>query len=240
MSLGSSVGLAGRPPASASLAETIVYLMVARDPQQAAEVILGYLMGLSGARAGAIFGVGAAGPQLSVGLGIDQHALDWTAEAWRESATPLQQGRLSRSDDRFLVPVICQGRLRALVYMTAAQLDLDTIAELAAVIGDAAIRSARQLSPASSIDNYLAEAPSRAIERRRLVILLARYEENVARVARALGVTRTTVYKRLSSLGIPRERTSQGHAGSGPVGVPRGAPPEPADHGPLTGAEREA
>src|SRR5262249_15627861 len=144
--------------------------------------------------------------RLLVGQGIDQQALDWTAQTWRQSAAALREGRLSRCDERFLVPVRRSGRLTALVYMSAAELDLDGIAPGADLIGDAAPRGARQPRQSSPVDAYLAEAPTEEIERRRLVLLLERHEGNVARVARELRVARTTVYKRMAAMGIPRQR----------------------------------
>lgn len=58
-----------------------------------------------------------------------------------------------------------------------------------------------------------------AAERETLVALLVANEWNVARVARLLGVTRTTVYNRIRRLKVPRERVRKskprrGRAGS--------------------------
>jgi hypothetical protein len=182
--------------------------MVAKDPRQSADIILGFLMGVNGARAGAIFSV-RDGVTLFVGHGIGQDVLDWTSDCWRCDEKALQQGRLSRTDERFLVPVVRGERLVALVYLAAPQLDLTSIGEVSASIGDAVVRSAQQPSASTPVENYLEHTSAKEIERRKLVLLLDRHEWNVARVARELQVTRTTVYKRLESFGITRKRIAK-------------------------------
>ena len=106
--------------------------------------------------------------------------------------------------------------MAALVYLAASQLDLGSIAEVGGLVSDALIRSSRHPPSASPVENYLAQTPSREIERRKLVILLDRHEWNVSRVARELRVTRTTIYKRLDSFGITRKRVPK----DGPSPVP--------------------
>jgi hypothetical protein len=193
-------------------AEAIVQLMVASDPRQTAYALLEFLLHANGARTGAIFAVDG-GVRLVVGHSIDQDALDWTSPSWSRSQGALRQGRLSRSDDRSLLPVLRGDRLIALVYLGAGHVDMDSVAELSPLIGEAVIRAAHSKSPASatvSIDSYLGHASAQEIERRKLCLLLDRHEWNVARVARELQVTRTTVYKRLASLGIARKRVPKG------------------------------
>lgn len=177
--------------------------MVAKDPQQTADTILAFLMGVNGARSGAIYSVGQE-LRLFVGHRIGQDALEYAKARWLTDHVSLRQGRLSRSDDRFLVPILKGDRLVAIVFLTAGQLDLGSIGEVAALIGEATLRS----GPAtpSPVEEYLEKTPAEEIERRKLMILLERHEWNVARVARELQVTRTTIYKRLESFGISRKR----------------------------------
>jgi AraC-like DNA-binding protein len=178
--------------------------MVAKDPQQTADTILAFLMGVNGARSGAIYSVGE-GLRLFVGHRIGQDTLEYAKARWLTDQESLRQGRLSRSDDRFLVPILKGERLVAIVFLTAHQLDLGSIAEVAALIGEATLRSGQPATP-SPVEEFLEKTPAEEIERRKLLILLERYEWNVARVARELQVTRTTIYKRLESFGISRKR----------------------------------
>src|SRR5258708_2151927 len=204
-------------------AEMVVRLMVAKDPRRSADSILEFLMGVSAARAGAVFAVDSA-PTLFVGRGIAQEALDWTEVCWGQEGKRLKEGRLSRSDGRLLLPVLRRDRLMALVYLEADQVDLQSLSAVSCLLGDAVVRGMRQNISSSAVQTYLEQTPKEASRRRRLVILLDRHEWNVARVARELHLTRTTIYKRLVTFGIPRKHVpkGQGHLRSPqprPVGV---------------------
>jgi len=188
-------------------AEAVVQLMVARDPHRSAEAILAFLMGVNGAAAGAIFSI-EGGRRLFSAYGIDEDALDWTAQCCDRSAKTLHEGKLVRSDDRFLVPILRGDRLAALVYLATTQVDLGSISEVSALISDA-VRSRRQPSAPSPVEVFLQQTPQKEIERRKLVVLLEQHEWNVARVARELQVTRTTVYKRLELFGIVRKHVAK-------------------------------
>jgi hypothetical protein len=197
-------------------AEAVVRLMVDRDPRQAAETILLFLMGVNGAAAGAIF-FATDDLRLFVGHRIGQEALDWAGQRWSADRSPLLQGRLSRSGDQFLVPILRAERLAAVVFLAASQLDLGSIEEVSGLIAEAVVRAARQPHGASAVDAYLERTPAKEIERRKLVILLDQHEWNLARVARELRVTRTTLYKRLTSFGIPRKHVAKQRRETDPI-----------------------
>jgi hypothetical protein len=179
--------------------------MVTKDPRQSLDTILEYLIGVNDARAGAVFGV-EGGPTLTLGRGIAQDALDWALACWSGDEASLRDGRLSKSDSRFLLPVLRRERLVALVYLEADHVDLETVADVSSLIGDVTQQSGRQPDSLSPVESYLEHTPASEIERRKLLILLDRHEWNVARVARELKVTRTTVYKRLEAFAIPRKK----------------------------------
>ncbi len=201
---GSDRRLTPQPP------EAAVPLMLARDPQQCADIVLSFLMRIHGARAGAIFAVEAPPTaeraRLFVGNGIDQRALEWTAASWSGEQRALEQGRMSRHDERFLLPILRGGEVAALLYLTTTQVDLGSVDEVAGLISDAVLRGGRQPPATSPVEVYLERTPAKEIERRRMLMLLERHEWNLARVARELRVTRTTVYKRLQAYGITRKR----------------------------------
>jgi hypothetical protein len=180
-------------------------LMVVKDPRQSVETILEFLMGVNGARATAVFALEPQ-PSLFVGRGIAQVGLDWTLARWTEERGALQSGRWSRADERFLIPVARQERVNALLYLEAAQVDLESLSEVTPLIASAVHGGLTQPAMLSPVESYLEQTPSEEIERRKLLILLDRHEWNVARVARELRMTRTTVYKRLADFAIPRKR----------------------------------
>ena len=107
-------------------------------------------------------------------------------------------------------PVLRADRLIALVYLGTTCLDLESIAEVSGLVAGAVIHTVAHEAPPSSVESYLAQTPAKEIERRRLLLLLDRHEWNVARVARELELTRTTVYKRLEEFGISRKRVAKG------------------------------
>ncbi len=150
-------------------AETVVRLMVAKDPRRSADTILEFLMGVSAARAGAVFSADHA-PTLFVGRGIAQEALDWTAACWVQDRKRLEEGRLSRSDSRLLLPVVRGDRLAALVYLEADQVDLESLSDVSGLLGDAVFRSSRQTVSTSAVATYLEQTPAEEIEKRKLVI----------------------------------------------------------------------
>lgn len=204
--------------------EAVVRIMVARDPRQSADTILEFLMGVNGAAAAAVFAVDN-GPRLFVGHGITQRALDWTAECWRTDARNLADGRLSRSDRCLLLPVLRRERLAALVYLEATQADLDSLAEVSGLLAEAVTKGTAQPDRSSTVAAYLQETAAEEIESRRLVLLLDRFEWNIARVARELRKSRDTIYKRLRTFGIVRKRVPKTagatRAAATTSGVPR-------------------
>src|SRR5712692_10968374 len=185
--------------------ETVVRIMVARDPRRSADTMLEFLMGVNGAGGAAVFTVEPE-PRLFVGRGIGQEALDWTRDRWQQERESLSKGRFSRSDDCILVPVMRREHVVALLYLKTSELDMGSLAEVLGLIADAVTRSAHKTVPSSSVESYLEQTSAEEIQRRKLLILLDHFEWNVARVARELKVTRTTVYKRLAAWHIPRKR----------------------------------
>jgi len=182
--------------------KAVIRMMVARDPMRTVDAILEFLIGVNDAAEAAVFSLNT-GVRLFVGRGIGEEAGDWTREQWQREHARLSEGRFSRSDDRILVPVLRGERAVALLYLKAPAADMESLSEVMGAIADAV--GGHHVAPASAVETYLEHAPSEEIERRRLVILLDRFEWNVARVARELRVTRTTVYKRLVEFRIQRK-----------------------------------
>jgi AraC-like DNA-binding protein len=189
-------------------AEGVVRIMVAKHPRLSAEAILQFLIDLNGATAGAVFRVREE-PRLFVGRSISQESLEWTEQAWAQDAISLRAGRLSRTDTRLLLPLLRRGRFAALVYLETPQVDLASLAELSGILVDAVEGEPQKPEPSSPVETYLEWTPTAEIESRRLGILLERFDWNLARVARELNLSRTTLYRRLEVLGIPRQRAAR-------------------------------
>jgi regulatory Fis family protein len=195
-------------------AEAIARLMAAADARQTAQALLDFLIHANGAWSGAIFAVEGE-LRLLAGQSIDQRSLDWVSQSWARSQATLREGRGCRSDDRFLLPVVHEGILTALVYVAAGQIDLPSLADVAPLIVEAATGTAATPSSVGSVHGGVEGPTMEDIERRKWTLLLDRHEWNVSRVARELQTTRKTVYRRLEVLGIPRKRVAKGPAEAG-------------------------
>lgn len=188
-------------------AEMAVRLMVARNPHETADTYLELLQALHQTRAIALFAVAGEDPILFVGRGVGQEQIDWARVTWRIHLTALERGDTVVSESRTIVPLMRDGSLAALLYVQVERVDAGAIAETAPLLVEAAQRGTQAKRGAPSpVEAFLEQTPPGEVEKRQLVLLLQRHEWNVARVAREMGITRTTVYKRLATFGITRKR----------------------------------
>ncbi len=159
------------------------------------ERALALLMSLTGSRVGAVFACdGRDEPELVLGSRIDQLALDRVKTAWLYARDSLQCGTVVSGPSGGIVIPILNGRdLLALTYQDQRGRCSDQ--EIATVC--ALIRNRLAEGPVPEL------APERD-EREHLLLLLERNEWNIARVARLLGVSRLTVYRRLGRLNVSR------------------------------------
>ena len=159
------------------------------------ERALALLLSLTGSRVGAVFTCdGRESPELVLGTRIDQLSLDRVKSAWLYARDTLQcGGLLAGPSGGIVIPVLSGRDLLALVYQdergTCSEQEITTVCGL--------IRNRLSETPAASL------LPERD-EREHLLLLLERNEWNIARVARLLGVSRLTVYRRLGRLGVSR------------------------------------
>ena len=81
--------------------------------------------------------------------------------------------------------------------------DLNALVQFCRMLG-AAIQG--PLVALGGLKEFLEQTPSDEVARQQLLALLERHEWNIARVARAMGTTRSTIYKRLERYGAERLR----------------------------------
>jgi transcriptional regulator of acetoin/glycerol metabolism len=62
----------------------------------------------------------------------------------------------------------------------------------------------------AGVELYLERTTADDVARQQLLVLLEKNEWNIARVSRLIGVTRATIYNRLTRLGIERRRIPKG------------------------------
>jgi DNA-binding protein Fis len=188
------------------VAATVARMMIARDPRQASDTVLEYLITITAARGAALYQLHETRNELLVGRGIAQDSLDWSLSTFASQRARLVVGDRVHGYGRMLIPLLRSGDMLAVLYLGADSVEPQTMAELSELLIDAARNAAASLVGASQVDQYLEGARSDDVERRQLLVLLDRHEWNLSRVARQLGVSRVTVYKRMGAHGIERKR----------------------------------
>jgi len=141
-----------------------------------------------------------------------QMAINVAGTAWAAPRTraTLQRGRLMRLPAEALWPVMHDGEVVGLVYLSATCSDFP--AQRHETTMERLVYHARRLMPkppAYSMIEAALESVSLGLEEFRLLqieALLARFSGNVSAVARKLGISRDTVYDRCRELGVqPRQ-----------------------------------
>ncbi len=156
------------------------------------ESALGLLLALTRSRQGAVF-VCEAQPELLVSHRIDQAVLQRVSKAWEYGRDALSCGsRVEPPTGGILCPVLVERQLKALIYLECmGDCPDQELAVVVQLIGN-------RLQPSTQY------TPIEPDEREHLLLLLERNEWNIARVARVLGVSRLTVYRRLARLQLSR------------------------------------
>jgi hypothetical protein len=177
-----------------------------------AERLLDAAAALTSARCAALFVREVEKMTLFASHALDQRSLDVVTKAWVKRRAELEAGQIVLDADALFVPVFEAGQLLGLMYLSrdsGAELDAKQHEALARFAGVAAVAFSMPVhgeNPHGAIDLFLERATADDIARRRLLVLLERHEWNIARVSRALGVTRPTVYRSLERLGLPRRK----------------------------------
>ena len=229
------------------LVDSLTDLVVgSSDPRRLAERTLEVAMAMTNGRSGAVFTRTGDRVTLFASRGIDQGVLDALETVWSKYQATLEKGEPfyveDRATDRRLakslrtegapsfavVPVFESGKLMALVYIDGrtkkfcAEQGIGRLEKLARIVGKAVAddRDGVGRSPREALEDYLERTPSEDLEREKLLLLLNRNEWNIARVSRLMGVTRRTIYLRLTRYGVARQKV--------PKTLPRTAAVSPA------------
>jgi hypothetical protein len=195
--------------------------LAAAEPRLAIEEALKLLIQHTQATSAGLF-LGAdraAEPETRLlwGQAIDQDCLERVREAWSAD-----RERLARRDPvwhaQWCLWPLEGAEGPVLVYLASARsLSVEAVTRsivgLADVLQTAARAGVTRPAPAASeaplrdeVEWYLAATPPEHVARRQLELLLHQNQWNLSRVARALGVTRVTVYRKLAKFGIERLR----------------------------------
>lgn len=216
----------------------------APDPQDAwrlACAALDIALLVSGAPRGALFACGEQGLRLLALQGVRQSHLDAAYAAWARPDSELWRGQphAPRRAPFVVLPCVNEMLIGGLVLLAwdSETLPVTTALQpLARVLGTLLPRLETGSSGVPRAGRRAEECPAAAAEvigtqGFALYALLDEHEWNVARVARALGVTRMTVYNRMRTARIRRHRTAKARRGWPATVADRAvsAPPEAMD-----------
>lgn len=213
------------------------------DGKALAERTLDIVLAMSRARAAAILKKEKNRVTLFAARGIDQAVLDAVETIWSRYRSGLEAGEVfyladPRNDPRIrkgggaqdfppsvaVLPIFDSGSLVALLYLDGRvpgfcePSDLKRLGQLAKVISKAVRDVDEAEPPKSGWHDYLERTSLEDLEREKLLIALERSNWTIARAARALGVSRLTIYKRLRRLKISPKKARQERRKSGGQG----------------------
>ena len=164
-------------------------------PREAARRIIEWLLSYTKARSVSLWRDGER-PALVLGCGIDQGTIAAIDSLW-----PERSERPAVGDRLMMLPVRGGDAYLLLEGVDTKRVDVDTAASMGAVASKAMART--------DYDGREARTPDNA-RRDELLASLTLHEWNIARVARAKGVTRKTIYEWMAKYAIRRERVAKG------------------------------
>lgn len=181
-------------------------------PWQAAHNTVELARALFGAQVVALFRADAERPILLASHAMTQATLDAASDAWRRARSSRDTGALPRRRDEppaVVLPCSDEQGVAGFIYLGGESVSrpayLPVLLPFSRVLA-CLLRGVVGVEQASPGDGEPGAEAGGAVE---LYVLMERHEWNVARVARALSVTRMTVYNRLKRAGLARKRVSK-------------------------------
>jgi len=155
--------------------------------------------------------------------GADRRVLDGIARAGVARRGDLAAGRAlygsaseidpGRKQGGFVLAPIFEGeQLAGVLYVETDAPRFHDPKEVSALAQFCRMLGGALQGPAVSLmglSEFLEQTPSDEVARQQLLTLLERHEWNIARVARAMRTTRTTIYNRLERYGVERRRVAK-------------------------------
>lgn len=183
--------------------EKVAGLLVGDDTEWKAGKLLAHLVGESDARGGAVLSV-RQGRLVPFSIqNVDLETLARLNRLWSGMAPRLKQARVCRDRSLTIVPLLEAGLLTGVLLLDAPRaFDAQDAKPLLVLLGTAVT-----VEPAR-VEAALATKAESALdgERERVLALLEANSWNIAQVARMLGVTRPTLYRRLQSYNVARKK----------------------------------
>ncbi len=189
--------------------DQLTALLVADNPRSAADRLLAWVLRAAHAEGGAILCVQPQASHDELVLLVSRNlSVDRAPDLrylWATHRTLLATGRAFSDRQHSMAPVLEGGQVVALLYLDRAKhfhMERLTYFRLALAKAVAALRASGGADTVMGSFLSMSEAD---IKREQLLMALEQEQWCIARVARAIGVTRRTVYLRMRRLGLARD-----------------------------------
>lgn len=184
----------------------IASALVTTDPVDQAGRVLARLLAHAGAMGGAILVPADDGvPRILVARNVAFPKLESLPDLWQRNERALRAGRTAGHDTQRLYPLQDGDDLVGSVYLEGASAAPERLRAYLKVLTRAVLAA----TDPEALRAFGADLLGVGVERSKREITLASLEQhewNISRVARELGLTRRTIYLRLTRWGIARER----------------------------------
>lgn len=183
----------------------IASALVSVDPVDQAARVLARLLDHARADGGAIVVPGEGAPRVLVARNLGLPNLEDLPSLWQRHEKALRNGRPWLRDDHCLLPLQDGSDLLGAVYVEGGSASFQRLR----VYLDVLARAVLAATDPQALRDFGADLLGVGVERSKREITLAslrQHEWNISRVARELGLTRRTIYLRLTRWGIARER----------------------------------
>jgi hypothetical protein len=157
------------------------------------------------ATGGAVVVPGEAAPRILVARNVTLPNLESLLGLWQRHEKALRTGRSAGRDGQRLLPLQDGADLIGAIYVEGAAIDPHGVKGYQSVLARAVLAA----TDPEALRAFGADVLGVGIERSKREITLAslrQHEWNISRVARELGLTRRTIYLRLTRWGVARER----------------------------------
>lgn len=183
----------------------IAAALVSTDSVDQAGRVLSRLVEYVSASGGAVVVPGEGAPRVLVARNVALPNLEHLPGLWERHEKALRAGRSAGRDRQRLFPLLDRTDLVGAVYVEGAEVEPERIKAFLDVLSRAVLAA----TDPEALRAFGADLLGIGIERSKREITLAslrQHEWNISRVARELGLTRRTIYLRLTRWGIVRER----------------------------------
>lgn len=183
----------------------IASALVSTDPVDQAGRVLSRLLEFAKASGGAVVVPGHDAPRVLVARNVALPNIEALPSLWDRHDKTLRAGRHAGRDGQRVLPLLDGADLVGAVYLEGAAIETHKLRAFLDVLARAVLAA----TDPEALRAFGADLLGVGVERSKREITLAslrQHEWNISRVARELGLTRRTIYLRLTRWGIVRER----------------------------------